>query len=171
MQDRGGRELRAALAWACSSAGRAHRGRVRWWTGPRSMRRRPRTCGPREAGARLDHRGSSRVGRSRGEVERELASWGWPRPRRRTGTEPQFGEHPGDVVGLVGELHQSHRTPAARAGHDVDREHALQPRLVITSSSVAAPSSDNGIWVGSVGTDIGPGTTSGRALAWAASTP
>jgi hypothetical protein len=30
---------------------------------------------------------------------------------------------------------------------------------VITSNSVAAPSSDNGIWVGSLGTDTGPGTT------------
>ena len=50
---------------------------------------------------------------------------------------------------------------------DVDREHPLQqprPRmssgcLVITSSSVAAPSSDNGICVGSALLGSGPGTT------------
>jgi hypothetical protein len=45
----------------------------------------------------LDHHGSGRVG-SRGEVELELVSWGWPRPRRRTSTEAQVGEHSCDVV-------------------------------------------------------------------------
>jgi hypothetical protein len=64
----------------------------------------------------------------------------------------------------------------ARAGHcpPVDaKQHGLDAGIAcfVPSSSVAALSSDNGICIGSVGTDTGPGTTSGRALAWAASTP
>jgi hypothetical protein len=167
---------------ACSSAGLVGRrgvsrlGRVANFT--RSARCCPEPGLIREVLARLDHHDSGRVG-SRGEVELELASWGWPGARRRTSTEAQVGEHPCDVVGCVGDLHQAHRTAATRACHDIDREHLLQqPRpwmcraggLAIPSSSVAA-SSDNGICIGSVGTDTGPGTTSGRALAWAASTP
>ena len=59
-------------------------------------------------------------------------------------TEAQLGEHPGDVVGLVGELHQAlRRTAARRAGHDVDRRHLVFIEG-IAASSVCPPEACRG---------------------------
>jgi hypothetical protein len=100
-----------------------------------------------------------------GEAHRGWAGWRTSPVRRDVA--PNLAWSARRKHGCVGDLHQAHRTAATRAGHDVGREHPLlQPRpwvsrglLAISSSSVASPSSDNGIWVGSVGTEHGPGTT------------
>jgi hypothetical protein len=132
----------------------------------------------------------SESGRSRGEVELELASCGWPRPRRRTSTEANSASTRAMSSGLLA-IFTKRIAPRQRGqvmmstANTRCRSHAHGCRvgcLVVTSSSVAAPPSDNGICVGSALLGSGPGTTSGRASAraenspsliraWAASTP
>jgi hypothetical protein len=120
-----------------------------------------------ELEVRLDHHGLSRSGRSRGEVELELAGWGWlgrgggraPRPRSASTRAMSSGllaiftkriapRQRGQVMMSTANTRCSSHAQGCRAGC-----------LAITSSSVAAPPSDNGICIGSVGTDTGPGTT------------
>ena len=63
---------------------------------------------------------------SASEDEFELARQRGSRARWRPRPEAEFGENLRDLVGCVGDLHESHGAATARAGHDVGGEHPLQ---------------------------------------------